>query len=91
MAEAASYMPPSPTSKSITSLDCIFDPSLAARNLSTVHRFCNSDLGFGSGKLRPKPHSCFLPDHKHGSGTGDHWHGGKDLAVTALRPRWGDL
>ena len=29
-----------------------------------------------------------MPDHKHGPGTGDHWHGGKDLAVLALRPRW---
>jgi hypothetical protein len=35
-------------SEEVTSLDCIFDASLAARNLSRVPRFCNSDPGFGS-------------------------------------------
>jgi len=29
------------------------------------------------GKLRPILHWCFVPDGEHGSGTGDHWHGGK--------------
>jgi hypothetical protein len=43
------------------------------------------------GKLKPNHQWCFVPVPKHGSGTGDHWHGGKDLAVLALRPRWGDF
>ena len=35
-------------------------------------------VGIRFGKLRPKEHWCFVPGLEHGSGTGDHWHGGKD-------------
>jgi len=36
------------------------------------------------GKLRPKEHWCFVPALEHGSGTGDHWHGGKGRRSMAL-------
>jgi hypothetical protein len=74
----------------VTSLDCIFDVSLAPETcLEFPFLQISSRIRFG--KLRPIPHWRFVPDHKHGPGTGDHWHGGKDLVITALRPRWGDL
>src|SRR5260370_18433661 len=34
--------------------------------------------GFDSASYGRDLHWCFVPDHKPGSGTGDHWHGGKD-------------
>ena len=74
----------------VTSLACIFDASLEPETCLEFHVFAIL-IRIRFGKLRTKPHWCFVPDHKHGSGTGDHWHGGKDLVVTALRPRWGDL
>ncbi len=33
--------------------------------------------GFDSASYGRYLHWCFVPDHKHGSGPGDHWHGGK--------------
>ncbi len=39
------------------------------------------------GKLRPTTNWCFLcPDEKHGSGTGDRWHGGKGGHCGPLTP-----
>ena len=45
----------------------------SATNLSRVLRFASVIPGWR-----------FVPDGKHGSGTGDHRSGGKDLAVTVL-------
>src|SRR4051812_45591251 len=33
--------------------------------------------GFDSASYGRYLHWCFVPDHKHGCGSGDHWHGGK--------------
>jgi len=63
--------------------------SLAAKTWHSSRFFANLDRGSGLGKLRPYAHWCFVPDGEHGSGTGDHWHGGKrrrwDGSLTPLR------
>src|SRR4051794_25520859 len=51
--------------------------SLGPRNLFQSIGFATLIEGFASASYGRGLHWCFVPDHKHGSGSGDHWHGGK--------------
>jgi transposase len=54
-----------------------FTASLAPRNLLRALDICDSDPGFDSASYGRNLHWRHVPEGKHGSGTGDHWHGGK--------------
>jgi len=66
----------------LISPNCVFDASLVPETcLEFPALQIRCRIRFGNLRI------CdwhFVPDDTHGSGTGDHWSGGKDLDVVAL-------
>jgi hypothetical protein len=69
-----------------TSFDGIFNGIAGTRNLPRSVRLCDSDPGCDSASYGRDLHWRYLPADKHGSGTGDHWHGGKDCDRESFDP-----
>ena len=64
---------------STTSIVSVFDTVAGARNLPRAFGLATLIRDSIRQAKAETSTGASVPDHKHGSGTGDHWHGGKDL------------